>query len=290
MAGREEGGRHASREPNGSAPLPRPASGPPHDRFRGKGARGAAPLCPPLYGERGGREDFRAGRRREGGGRRPRGCRGREMVPGQAAPSGPGSPPQGSGAAEGVSAGKKRAFARRRVSRWRAPEPGARGWRRQRERPRWGRGEGCGLRLCGRAGGGPRGRPPGPGGCRAAAGALVASGASGSFQAFSLFVKAREVPAAARCPAGGEGVRWRCCRQAFEELSGIHRHVALQHAGDIGQQAGLAAKQAAAEGSPASGPAPASKAEGPHGHSRGSPEICCALPDTSHVSYDELTR
>ncbi|NXE28269.1 TSTD2 protein, partial [Ardeotis kori] len=109
-------------------------------------------------------------------------------------------------------------------------------------------------------------------------------------QAFSLFVKAKEVPAAARCPAGGEGVRWRCCRQAFEELSGIHRHVALQHAGDIGQQAGLAAaKQAAAEVSPASGPAPVGDAYGLSGHSGSSPEIACTLPDTSRVSYDDLT-
>ncbi|NWX39725.1 TSTD2 protein, partial [Steatornis caripensis] len=77
--------------------------------------------------------------------------------------------------------------------------------------------------------------------------ALVTRGASGAFQAFSLFVKAKEVPPAAQCPAGGEGARWRCCRQAFEELSGIHRHVALQHAGDIpGQRAGLTAEPAAA--------------------------------------------
>ncbi|XP_075583225.1 thiosulfate sulfurtransferase/rhodanese-like domain-containing protein 2 [Pelecanus crispus] len=117
-------------------------------------------------------------------------------------------------------------------------------------------------------------------------------------KAFSLFVKAREVPAAARCPAGGEGVRWRCCRQAFEELSGIHRHVALQHAGDIGQQAGLAdagqqaglaATQAAAEASPCSGSAPAGDAGGLNGHSRSSPEISCTLPDTSHLSCDDLT-
>uniref|UniRef100_A0A8C8AWD2 Thiosulfate sulfurtransferase/rhodanese-like domain-containing protein 2 n=1 Tax=Otus sunia TaxID=257818 RepID=A0A8C8AWD2_9STRI len=116
--------------------------------------------------------------------------------------------------------------------------------------------------------------------------------------AFSLFVKAKEVPAAARCPAGGEGVRWRCCRQAFEELSGIHRHVALQHAGDIGllaaptdaaPQAGLTAEQAPPEVSPSSGPAPAGRADGLHGHSRSSPEISCTLPDTSHLSYDDLT-
>ncbi|XP_042643517.1 thiosulfate sulfurtransferase/rhodanese-like domain-containing protein 2 isoform X3 [Tyto alba] len=98
-------------------------------------------------------------------------------------------------------------------------------------------------------------------------------------KAFSLFVKAKEVPAAARCPAGGEGVRWRCCRQAFEELSGIHRHVALQHAGDIG-------RQAAAEASP---PRAAGGAGGPRRHSRSGPELSAALPDTSHISHDDLT-
>lgn len=134
---------------------------------------------------------------------------------------------------------------------------------------------------------GPR-RPPGRWGSRA--GALVTGGACGAFQAFSLFVKAKEVPAAARCAAGGERVRWRCCRQAFEELSGIHRHVALQHGGDIGQQAEPPAEQAAAEVSPSSGPAPAGNADGLNGHSCSSPEISCALPDTSHISYDDLTR
>ncbi|XP_076219414.1 thiosulfate sulfurtransferase/rhodanese-like domain-containing protein 2 [Aptenodytes patagonicus] len=135
--------------------------------------------------------------------------------------------------------------------------------------------------------------PPGPGSPRGSAAAeAVAARKQRAFarrKAFSLFVKAKEVPAAARCPAGGEGVRWRCCRLAFEELSGIHRHVALQHTGDIGQQAGLTAKQAAAEVSPSSVPAPAGNADGLNGHSRSSPEISCTLPDTSHVSYDDLT-
>ncbi|NXS08247.1 TSTD2 protein, partial [Neodrepanis coruscans] len=96
-------------------------------------------------------------------------------------------------------------------------------------------------------------------------------------QAFSLFVKAKEVPAASWCPSGGQGVRWRCCRQAFEELPGIHRHVALHHCGDVGQQERLDAEPAEAEGSSADGPSPA-----------GSPEISWALPDTSHISHDDL--
>ncbi|KAM6105349.1 thiosulfate sulfurtransferase/rhodanese-like domain-containing protein 2 [Pterocles gutturalis] len=129
--------------------------------------------------------------------------------------------------------------------------------------------------------------PPGPGSPRdSAAAEAVAARKQRAFarrKAFSLFVKAKEVPAAARCPGGGEGVRWRCCRQSFGELSGIHRHVALQHGGDIG-------RQAAAEGSPSSGPAPAGNADRQSGHSGSSPEIFPVLPDTSHVSHDDLTR
>ncbi|KAM6301628.1 thiosulfate sulfurtransferase/rhodanese-like domain-containing protein 2 [Podargus strigoides] len=128
--------------------------------------------------------------------------------------------------------------------------------------------------------------PLGPGSPRGSAAAeAVAARKQRAFdrrKAFSLFVKAKEVPVPARCPAGGGAVWWRCCRQAFEELSGIHRHVALQHAADIGLQA-------AAEVSPSGGPAPAGAAEGVNGHSRSSPEISCALPDTSHLSYDDLT-
>ncbi|NWS85167.1 TSTD2 protein, partial [Toxostoma redivivum] len=108
-------------------------------------------------------------------------------------------------------------------------------------------------------------------------------------KAFSLFVKAKEVPAPSRCPGGGEGVRWRCCRQAFEELPGIHRHVALHHSGDVGRQAGLGAGPAEAGDSPDGGPGPVGSAARPSGHSCSSPEISWALPDTSLVSQDDLT-
>uniref|UniRef100_A0A8C3QPG2 Thiosulfate sulfurtransferase/rhodanese-like domain-containing protein 2 n=1 Tax=Cyanoderma ruficeps TaxID=181631 RepID=A0A8C3QPG2_9PASS len=158
----------------------------------------------------------------------------------------------------------------------------------------------AGQRRGGR--GGPqaaRGRPqeggsgPGAGPRRAWAGQRCNLGnadACGAFQAFSLFVKAKEVPAASRCPGGGEGVRWRCCRQAFEELPGIHRHVALHHSGDVGRQAGLGAGPGEAGASPAGGPAPAGSATRPSGHSCSSnPEIYWALPDTSHLSHDDLT-
>ncbi|KAM4752944.1 thiosulfate sulfurtransferase/rhodanese-like domain-containing protein 2 isoform 2-T2 [Cyanocitta cristata] len=128
--------------------------------------------------------------------------------------------------------------------------------------------------------------PPGPGSPRGSAEGAAAGRkqrAAARRKAFSLFVKAKEVPAASRCPGGGEGVRWRCCRQAFEELPGIHRHVALHHSGDVGRQAGLGAALAEAGGSPAG------SAARPSGHSCSNPEISWALPDTSHVSHDDLT-
>ncbi|XP_071586607.1 thiosulfate sulfurtransferase/rhodanese-like domain-containing protein 2 isoform X2 [Heliangelus exortis] len=115
-------------------------------------------------------------------------------------------------------------------------------------------------------------------------------------KAFSLFVKAKEVPAAAPGPGGAGCVRWRCCRQSFQELAGIHRHVALQHGGDIWRQLGTTdtglqeeqlAKQAADEESPA---APGSKGGEPHdGQAGGTPEISGTLPDTSQLSYEDLT-
>lgn len=42
-----------------------------------------------------------------------------EMVPGEAPPPGPGSPPEG----ETAATRKQRAWARRKVGRWRAPRP-----------------------------------------------------------------------------------------------------------------------------------------------------------------------
>jgi len=94
-------------------------------------------------------------------------------------------------------------------------------------------------------------------------------------QAFSLFVKAKEVPAA--YPSGGAAVWWRCCRQTFRERRGIHRHVGTQHGGDVEQQA--------------TGLEPAGRvvsAERAGGQSCG--ELCEALPDTSGLRSEELTR
>ncbi|XP_021235662.1 thiosulfate sulfurtransferase/rhodanese-like domain-containing protein 2 [Numida meleagris] len=98
--------------------------------------------------------------------------------------------------------------------------------------------------------------------------------ASARRKAFSLFVKAKEVPAA--YPGGGAAVWWRCCRQTFRERRGIHRHVGTQHGRDVEQQAtglGLAGRVVSAEG--AGGQA--------------CRELCEALPDTSGLRSEELT-
>ncbi|KAM6289325.1 thiosulfate sulfurtransferase/rhodanese-like domain-containing protein 2 [Aegotheles albertisi] len=135
--------------------------------------------------------------------------------------------------------------------------------------------------------------PPGSGSPRGSAAAEAVAVAArkqralARRKAFSLFVKAREEPAGGRCPAGAGAVRWRCCRQAFEERAGIHRHVALQHGGDIGRQAGpgQAGPGQAGQG-PAGGTDTAGSADG---HTGGAAEVSGSLPDTSHLGHGELT-
>ncbi|XP_015705448.1 thiosulfate sulfurtransferase/rhodanese-like domain-containing protein 2 [Coturnix japonica] len=112
--------------------------------------------------------------------------------------------------------------------------------------------------------------------CSAAAQAAAArkQRASARRKAFSLFVKAKEVPAA--YPCSGAAVWWRCCRQTFRERRGIHRHVGTQHGGDVEQQAaghGTISRAVCAEraGGQACG------------------ELCEVLPDTSGLRSDELT-
>ncbi|XP_064357313.1 thiosulfate sulfurtransferase/rhodanese-like domain-containing protein 2 isoform X2 [Dromaius novaehollandiae] len=95
-------------------------------------------------------------------------------------------------------------------------------------------------------------------------------------KAFSLFVRAKEVPGG----GGGEAARWQCCGQAFPERAAVHRHVATQHAGEVG----LALQQLAAEAGRGAA-APAGGGGGP----QGCPEVARGLPDTSHVSPDALT-
>ncbi|XP_039400404.1 thiosulfate sulfurtransferase/rhodanese-like domain-containing protein 2 isoform X2 [Mauremys reevesii] len=110
-------------------------------------------------------------------------------------------------------------------------------------------------------------------------------------KAFALFVKAKEVPATASCPPAmcRAGLGWKCCRQTFKDLTGIHIHVATQHSSDIRQQTGLILKQLAAEASTSSNPASADEADRLSGPTCNSQELSDRLPDTSHISFDELT-
>ncbi|XP_075787320.1 thiosulfate sulfurtransferase/rhodanese-like domain-containing protein 2 isoform X2 [Pelodiscus sinensis] len=110
-------------------------------------------------------------------------------------------------------------------------------------------------------------------------------------KAFALFVKAKEVPAAARCPPATcrVGQWWECCGRTFPDLTGMHRHVATQHSSDIQQQTGLILQQLAAEAGTSGNPASADKANGLRGPPYNSQELSGSLPDTSHISSDELT-
>ncbi|XP_067409592.1 thiosulfate sulfurtransferase/rhodanese-like domain-containing protein 2 [Emydura macquarii macquarii] len=110
-------------------------------------------------------------------------------------------------------------------------------------------------------------------------------------KAFALFVKAKEVPAPASCaPATCRaGLWWKCCEQTFKDLTGIHRHVAMQHAPDIWQQTGLILKQLAAEAGTSTNPASAEEADRLCGPTCDSQELSDRLPDTRNISLDELT-
>ncbi|KAJ7335070.1 hypothetical protein JRQ81_013011 [Phrynocephalus forsythii] len=69
-------------------------------------------------------------------------------------------------------------------------------------------------------------------------------------KAFALFVKAKEVAADACCPVSAcqGALSWKCCQQSFKDLTSIHRHVATQHSGEMGQQTCMILKQMAGNG------------------------------------------
>ncbi|XP_074850591.1 thiosulfate sulfurtransferase/rhodanese-like domain-containing protein 2 isoform X2 [Carettochelys insculpta] len=110
-------------------------------------------------------------------------------------------------------------------------------------------------------------------------------------KAFALFVKGKQVPASANCPPDvcGVGHRWKCCRKTFTDLTGIHRHVAMHHCSDIQEQTGWILKQLAAEASTSRNPAFSEEADRLNDPTCDSQELSDRLPDTSHISVDELT-
>lgn len=105
-------------------------------------------------------------------------------------------------------------------------------------------------------------------------------------KAFALFVKAKQVPAPSY---ESKERRWQCCQQLFAEQTGIHRHVATQHADDVYQQTAFILKQLTAASSVSQSLTPTDKTSPPkdclHIHCQ---DVSAWLPDVSHLSPQEL--
>ncbi|XP_062984565.1 thiosulfate sulfurtransferase/rhodanese-like domain-containing protein 2 [Elgaria multicarinata webbii] len=109
--------------------------------------------------------------------------------------------------------------------------------------------------------------------------------ASAKKKAFALFVKAKEVVADTCCPMAAcqGGISWRCCQQTFKDLTAIHRHVAGQHSGDVGQQTAVILKQMAGDHNVSVDETPR-----PNRSLCRNQEMFHRLPDTSHIGADEM--
>uniref|UniRef100_A0A8C5SXD1 Thiosulfate sulfurtransferase like domain containing 2 n=1 Tax=Laticauda laticaudata TaxID=8630 RepID=A0A8C5SXD1_LATLA len=107
--------------------------------------------------------------------------------------------------------------------------------------------------------------------------------ASAKKKAFALFVKAKEVEV--DMSASQREISWRCCQQTFKDLTSIHRHVASQHSGDIGQQASLILKQMAGIGINS---ASVDEMSRPNKTPDRNQEVIYNLPDISHIDSDEM--
>uniref|UniRef100_T1DKN6 Thiosulfate sulfurtransferase/rhodanese-like domain-containing protein 2 n=1 Tax=Crotalus horridus TaxID=35024 RepID=T1DKN6_CROHD len=107
--------------------------------------------------------------------------------------------------------------------------------------------------------------------------------ASAKKKAFALFVKAKEVEV--DMPACQRAISWRCCQQTFKDLSGIHRHVASQHSGDVGQQASVILKQMAGIGI---NPASVDETSRPSKTLDRNRDVIYKLPDISHIDTNEM--
>ncbi|XP_061490231.1 thiosulfate sulfurtransferase/rhodanese-like domain-containing protein 2 isoform X2 [Rhineura floridana] len=110
-------------------------------------------------------------------------------------------------------------------------------------------------------------------------------------KAFALFVKAKEVVADTCCPMSAcpGTLYWRCCQQTFKDLTGIHRHVAAQHSGDVGQQTSVILKQMAANSSVTRSPVSVDETPRPNRPQYRNQEMFQKLPDTSHIDANEMT-
>ncbi|KAM9675772.1 thiosulfate sulfurtransferase/rhodanese-like domain-containing protein 2 isoform 1-T2 [Dama dama] len=104
-------------------------------------------------------------------------------------------------------------------------------------------------------------------------------------KAFAVFVKTKEVPAP---PCGCKEKWWKCCQQRFTDPTGIHRHVATQHADEIRRETAAVLKQLAATSSPSTGPESADSRNPFRDALTRNQELSAWLPDTSCFSPDEL--
>nr|XP_060619758.1 thiosulfate sulfurtransferase/rhodanese-like domain-containing protein 2 [Anolis sagrei ordinatus] len=115
--------------------------------------------------------------------------------------------------------------------------------------------------------------------------------ASAKRKAFALFVKAKEMVAETCYPMSAcqGAVFWRCCQETFKDLTGIHRHVAAHHSGDVGQETLRILKQMAAGGNnTTSSPVTVDEMPRPSRPLYRSQEMFQMLPDTSHIDVDEM--
>ncbi|XP_053151425.1 thiosulfate sulfurtransferase/rhodanese-like domain-containing protein 2 isoform X2 [Hemicordylus capensis] len=115
--------------------------------------------------------------------------------------------------------------------------------------------------------------------------------ASAKKKAFGLFVKTKEVGADTCCPVSAcqGAISWRCCQQTFKDLTGIHRHVAAQHSGDVRQEAAAILKQVAGNNNVTRRPVSVDEGPTSNGPPYRSQKGFCKLPDKSHLSADEMT-
>ncbi|MEE6519458.1 hypothetical protein FKM82_031299, partial [Ascaphus truei] len=107
--------------------------------------------------------------------------------------------------------------------------------------------------------------------------------------AFALFVKELQTMAGLHPVEHGDGLRWKCCLQEFTELAAIHKHVAAQHATEVLQQTELVLQEiviAAETTVPYRDPSENTGAL--TDFSWNNHEVSTWLPDTSHLSQDDL--
>ncbi|XP_037348018.1 thiosulfate sulfurtransferase/rhodanese-like domain-containing protein 2 isoform X1 [Talpa occidentalis] len=104
-------------------------------------------------------------------------------------------------------------------------------------------------------------------------------------KAFALFVKTKEIPAP---PFECKEKRWECCQQLFTDQTGIHRHVATQHADEICHQTASILKQLAVTLNTSNNLKSAEERDPLKDHLTGYHEVSAWLPDISCFTPDDL--